>query len=77
MDQEMRFTVREVVSEVAAVPLEDVMPGARLLEDLGMDSLDFAKLEQELSEALGVEVDARSLQGVKTVGELEEKLEEI
>jgi acyl carrier protein len=77
MDEGMRFTVREVVSEVAAVPLEDVVPGARLLEDLGMDSLDFAKLEQELSEALGVEVDARSLQGVKTVGELEEKLEEI
>lgn len=70
MNDEVKSKVIEAIAEVADFEPGDITMGDRLLEDLGMDSLDFAKLEQNLEERLEIDVDPRSLQGVITVGEL-------
>jgi acyl carrier protein len=50
-----------------------ITPGARLVEDLGLDSLEFVVTVLELEEYLGIEL-ADELDGVRTVGEAVERV---
>lgn len=74
MNDEVKRAVIEAIAEISDYEVGDITVEDKLLEDLGMDSLDFAKLEQNLEERLEIDVDPRSLQGVTTVGELVDKV---
>jgi acyl carrier protein len=53
---EVLAAVRRAVAESLAVPETDVVPEARLLDDLGADSLDFVDIVFALDRALDVRV---------------------
>jgi acyl carrier protein len=53
---EVLAAVRRCVAESLAVPEADVVPDARLIDDLGADSLDFVDIVFALDRALDVRV---------------------
>ena len=72
--------VRRVIVELVAVPEEEVVPGASLVQDLGVDSQDFvniiAALEGEFSVGdRALEIADEELEGLETVQQLVDLLE--
>jgi long-chain acyl-CoA synthetase len=63
--------VRRVVSRVARVPAERLQPGTRLVEDLGLASLDLVELAAALEQEFGVTLPEDRM-ATATVGDLEE-----
>ncbi|QNR97288.1 acyl carrier protein [Stenotrophomonas sp. 169] len=54
-----------------SVAVADIRPGDRLVEDLGLDSLEIADLLVAIEERTGVVITAEALAGARTVAELE------
>lgn len=64
--------VRQLIVRVTgSIAAGDISPGDRLLEDLGMDSLEIADLLVAIEERFGVVITADALAGTRTVAELE------
>lgn len=70
--------VRRVISEKLSVQIEDVVDEAKLIDDLGADSLDIVELIMSMEEHFDIDIpdeDAETLTTVKKVIDyLQEKL---
>lgn len=64
-----------LICEQLPVKKEKVVPGARLLEDLGADSANVMILIMDLEQAFGVTVDDDVLSGIHTVKDIVDYLE--
>ncbi|MBM7171975.1 acyl carrier protein [Streptomyces sp. G44] len=62
--------LRPLCARVMSVPLEAVGPRARLVADLGADSLDITELEAASEEMFGVSLKRADKSGVSTVGDV-------
>ena len=62
--------LRRVLAEVCDLPAEQITPGARLEDDLGLDSLLRVELAIALEEECGAAMDEEQLARVATVGAL-------
>lgn len=62
--------VKAVIIESLNCNAEQVTPEARLIEDLGADSLDAVELNMAIEDAFGVEIPDTALAELKTVGDL-------
>lgn len=67
--------VRDIVVDTLSCEQEAVTMEARLLEDLGADSLDAVELNMALEEALGVAIPDAELVNMKTLGDIVRYLE--
>ena len=60
--------VKKIVAEKLSVELDEVVPQASFVDDLGADSLDLVELIMAMEEAFDIEIsdeDAEKLQTVK------------
>lgn len=62
--------VRNVIAETLGCDVEDVTREAKLIDDLGADSLASVELVMALEEATGISIDDESLPNMKTVGDI-------
>lgn len=62
--------VRNVIAETLSCEVESVTMDAKLLEDLGADSLASVELLMALEEATGVSIDDDAMPNMKTVGDI-------
>lgn len=62
--------LRPLCARVMSVPPEAVVPQARLVADLGADSLDITELEAASEELFGVSLSGTDKSGVSTVGDV-------
>lgn len=62
--------VKGVIIESLNCSAEQVTMEARLIEDLGADSLDAVELNMAIEDAFGVEIPDTALAELKTVGDL-------
>jgi acyl carrier protein len=62
--------VRQVLTTRLGIAPDALRPESRLLEDLGLDSLDAHELAVTLEGELGVEVSDRQLQDLETLADL-------
>lgn len=67
--------VRDIVVDTLSCEQEAVTMEARLLEDLGADSLDAVELNMALEEALGIAIPDAELVNMKTLGDIVRYLE--
>lgn len=61
--------VQDIIADLIVVTRED-LPADKLLEDLGIDSLDSVLLVIELDEAFGLDIQEHQLSEWKTVGDI-------
>jgi acyl carrier protein len=68
--------VMEYILNQLPVKKEEVVQGARLVEDLGADSANLIMLIMDLENEFDITVSDEMLAGVKTVGDIEKYLVE-
>ena len=60
--------VQKVIAEkIPGVDIEDVVPNASLIEDLGADSLTIVELVMSMEEIFEIEIDDEDAENLKTV----------
>jgi len=61
--------VKKIAVETLGVSEESVTPEARLVDDLGADSLDFVELLMMAEEEFGIDISDDAAEGVVTIGD--------
>lgn len=69
-ENEIMENVRVIISEVAGVPLEDIAPGKRFVEDLGVDSLSMIEVVVQAQRDFGVVIPDAHLRELSTVADV-------
>lgn len=69
-------TVRNVIAESLGCDVESVTMEAKLIDDLGADSLASVELLMAIEEATGVSIDDELMPSIKTVADIMKILEE-
>ena len=62
--------IRTIISEKLLVRLEAVKPTARLVEDLGADSLNILDIIMDITEAFDIDLPPEEVARVRKVGDL-------
>ncbi|CDR31295.1 Acyl carrier protein [Acholeplasma oculi] len=62
--------VKQIIVDELAVDEALVKPEARLVEDLGADSIDAVELIMTVEDAFSIEISDEVLQNIKTVNDL-------
>ncbi|MFI3254669.1 MAG: acyl carrier protein [Eubacteriales bacterium] len=69
--------LKEVIVESLNCSEDEVTMEARLIEDLGADSLDAVELNMAIEDTFGVEIPDTALAELKTVGDLCQHIESL
>lgn len=64
-----------ILQRVSGVEAERIHSGARLIEDIGIDSLGFYEILIEADEAFGIRIPEEALLEFRTVGDIQHYLE--
>jgi acyl carrier protein len=64
--------VQDIVMEQLEVKRDQLLPEARIVEDLGADSLDVMEISMKLEETFGFTIDDEKLERIKSMDELYE-----
>ncbi|MDJ0787668.1 MAG: acyl carrier protein [Myxococcota bacterium] len=70
MDSETNQRLRNVVAEQLGLDPSEVIPEARILDDLGADSLDVVELVMALEETFDIEVPDSDMEMLQTIGDV-------
>ena len=68
--QDVADGLREIMSARLGLPPEQLVPEARLVEDLGLDSLDAVELAISVERKFDIEVPEEELTKLKTVADM-------
>ena len=71
MVDSLEIKVRNIVAEQLGVDVGEVTPDARILDDLGADSLDVVEMVMSLEEAFDIEVPDQDVEELRTVADVE------
>lgn len=71
---EILTTLSSYLREMFEVPAEKITLGARLYEDLDLDSIDAVDLVVKLQEYTGRRIEPAEFKSVRTVGDVVERL---
>lgn len=69
--------VQAMLSDALNIPVAKITPDARIIEDLGADSLDVVELLSRLEDEYGVVIPDEDVETLKTVGDVAKELEKI
>ena len=61
--------VKKIIAEKLSVDLDEVVPGASFVDDLGADSLDLVELIMSMEEEFDVEISDEDAEKMTTVGD--------
>ena len=62
--------VKDIIVEQLGVAADQVNPDAKMIEDLGADSLDAVELVMAIEEEFGIEVPDEEAEKLSTVGDI-------
>ncbi|MFH1806775.1 MAG: acyl carrier protein [Pseudomonadota bacterium] len=66
--------LRDYLVDLFEVPVEEITPNARLMEDLDLDSIDAVDLIVKFQEITGKKIPALEFRSVRTVDDVVEKI---
>ena len=72
---DLKQRLAELVATQLGVETDEVVPEARMLDDLGADSLDVVELVMSLEEAFDITVPDEDVETLATVGDMQAYLE--
>ena len=76
MAKSVEDKVKEIIVEQLGVEEDDVTPAAKVIEDLGADSLDPVELVMALEEHFDIQIPDEDAEKISTVGEAVEYIKE-
>lgn len=68
--QEIAEKVKEIIASKLTVEESKIVPEAKLIEDLGADSLDIPDLVADFEEEFNIEIPDEDLEKIITVGDI-------
>ena len=69
--------IQAMLAEALNLPLEKVVPEAKIVEDLGADSLDVVELLSRLEDEFGIVIPDDEVENLVTVGDVAAELEKL
>lgn len=69
--------IQEMLAETLNVPIEKVTPDAKIVEDLGADSLDLIEMLSQLESDYGIVIPEEDTDNLVTVGDVAALLEKL
>ncbi len=69
--------IQAMLAEALNLPLEKVVPEAKIVEDLGADSLDVVELLSRLEDEFGIVIPDDEVENLVTVGDVATELEKL
>ncbi len=75
--QSLQERLIEILQRISGADPEQITPDARLIEDIGIDSLGFYEILIEADECLGIKIREEDLLGFRTVGDVQRHLESL
>lgn len=69
--------VRTMLSEALNIPVEEVTPDAKIVQDLGADSLDLIELLTQLEDDYGIVIPDDEVEGLVTVADVAAEIEKL
>ena len=69
--------VQAMLADAHNLPLSKITPDARIIEDLGADSLDVVELLSRLEDEYGIVIPDDDVETLKTVSDVATELEKI
>jgi acyl carrier protein len=67
--------VRRIVAKKFGLDVEQLVPDASIITDLGADSLDVVEISMALEKEFGIEIFDDDIENIRTLGELEHFVE--
>ena len=71
MGDTLQDQIRSLISEQLGVDHAEMRPGAKILDDLGADSLDVVELVMALEETFDIEIPDEDAELMNTIGDVE------
>ena len=69
--------IQEMLAEALNLPVSQVTADAKILDDLGADSLDVVELLSRLEDELGIIIPDEDVEGLVTVGDVANEIEKL
>lgn len=69
--------IQAMLAEALNVPIEKVTPDAKIVEDLGADSLDLVELLSQLEDEYGIIIPDEEVESLVTVADVAAELEKL
>lgn len=69
--------IQAMLAEALNLPVEKVAPEAKIVEDLGADSLDVVELLSRLEDEFGIIIPDDEVENLVTVGDVAAELEKL
>lgn len=69
--------IQALLAEALNLPLEKVTPDAKIVEDLGADSLDLVELLSQLEDEYGITIPDDEVESLVTVADIATELEKL
>jgi Acyl carrier protein len=72
--QDLQLRLQEILQRISGADPQQITPEARLIEDIGIDSLGFYEILIEADECLGIKIREEDLLSFRTVGDIQNHL---
>ena len=69
-DKSIADRIKDIIVEQLGVNADQIIPGAKFIEDLGADSLDTVELVMALEEEFGTEIPDEDAEKLQSVGDV-------
>lgn len=69
--------IQAMLAEALNLPLEKVTPDAKIVDDLGADSLDVVELLSQLEDEYGITIPDEEVEGLVTVADVAAEVEKL
>lgn len=69
--------IQEMLAEALNLPVEKVTPDAKIVDDLGADSLDVVELLSQLEDEYGVTIPDEEVETLVTVADVATEIEKL
>lgn len=69
--------IQEMLAEALNLPVEKVAADAKIVDDLGADSLDVVELLSRLEDEYGITIPDEDVEGLVTVGDVVKEIEKL
>ena len=69
--------IQAMLAQALNLPIEKVTPDAKIVDDLGADSLDLVELLSQLEDEYGITIPDDEVEGLVTVADVAAELEKL